>query len=72
MKKTIHAEKAVPWIHNNSGRGVLACNRLASTVRLKPHTTSPAIASAMQKFWLKNVLSCFVVLTSFSTGNDRC
>jgi hypothetical protein len=49
MKKITHVAKAAPCTHRMSGRGGLAWNRLASTVWLNPHTTSPAIASDMQK-----------------------
>jgi hypothetical protein len=49
MKKITHVAKAAPCTHRMSGRGGLAWNRLASTVWLNPQTTSPAIASDMQK-----------------------
>ena len=49
MKNSIQVENAAPCIQRSNGLAGLAWNRLASTVRLKPHTTSPAITSDMHE-----------------------
>ncbi len=49
MKKITHDAKTVACIHKMNGLGGVAWNRLDSTVRLKPHNTSAAITSDMQK-----------------------